>query len=431
MAGATALKSIKHQLIAYVALGVRRWNCRCDNYGSSVGRIYLELLSSSHFGGLIVKQPLGHAGVIASFRNKLLITLVLFVCSNLLVLAFANIARWTLGAEYYGLSSFCRWDGNWFSTVAAQGYDAAPHPHPSHPGNDVTNWPFFPLHPLLARVFFAGLGISPKASVVVASRLAFLLAIFAFVHMAARETGDVTDVTIAGGMVAFNPYLIYANGGYSEPLYFALAAAGFYFLAKEEWEMAGLMGALLSATRIVGCLFAISYLISALRKISLREIVQGTRLDIVVGGLLCPLGLSLYMLYMYHHTGDSLAFLHGQLAWGRSPRSPWNTFMMSIQEHGWPRVCAVMSLCGLLMSAWLCVKRYWEMGAFLALNILIAMSASFEGFPRYIWWQPPLLFGVFLIIRRQMLPSIIYFVFAGAMASFMVVEWFMHLPFVI
>jgi len=80
----------------------------------------------------------------------------------------------------------------------------------------------------------------------------------------------------------------------------------------------------------------------------------------------------------------------------------------------------------LAVSGWLMRRRHLEYGIFLALIILIAMSGGLVwAFPRYLWWEPPLLYAIFFWLRRSLPACMVYFAFAGGMASFMVIAWFL------
>ncbi len=200
--------------------------------------------------------------------------IVLWIASNAFVAGFSNLARWETGAPYYSMTDLCRWDCGWYGSVARSGYDLAPQ---RDTGN--ANWPFHPLFPITVYPFHHWLNLPLGMSLVLASKSALLLAIYGFLLM----TGDPTDTTVdrfkAGSLVALNPYVIYAHAGYAEPLYFALLALAFYFVAKGRWIESGVMGALLSATRVVGFLFAVSYAVVWLRDVGWRSILHRDSLN--------------------------------------------------------------------------------------------------------------------------------------------------------
>src|SRR5579884_3135739 len=189
---------------------------------------------------------------------EILTAVLLFVASNLLIYTFAAFTHWLPGSRRTNAVDFCRWDCNWFAIVLDQGYELTPN-HVLH--RDMATWAFFPLFPATALPFRHLLGLAPALALVVASRLALFAAILSFLVLVREQAGNHRDRFTAGALVAFNPYVIYAYSGYSEPLYFTVTALGFICLNKRAWISAGVCGALASATRIVGSVFGIAYLV--------------------------------------------------------------------------------------------------------------------------------------------------------------------------
>ena len=369
------------------------------------------------------KQPHTSNPVVQFLRRHpaIWIAVVLWVGSNLFVQTVAKMGTWEGQARYFGIYNLCQWDCGWYGSVLEGDYDRAPH----HDGT--ANWPFHPAFPLTAYPFRHWLKFSLPMSMVLASKTALLFAIYAFIVLV-REQGDSTaDHFRAGSLVAFNPYLIYAHAGYAEPLYFALTAFAFILASRRRWISSGITGAFLSLTRFVGFLFVFSYAIMSLREGGWRK-YDRTKL---IGLLLCPLGTALFMLYMYHLTGDALVQLHIQVAWGKTPGSPFDVLWMCLTSHHWPRVWGVMVLAGFAASAWLCKLGKPEFGVYLALAIFIPLSASYWAIARYIWWQPPFLYAVYYTLRRHAAWWPIYTAFAAGLSAFMVLSWFTGHNFVV
>lgn len=353
-----------------------------------------------------------HAGKLSAFR----IAVVLWIASNVFVTLVAKVGTWEGIAGYVGAESLCRWDCGWYSGVLDRGYDKIP------PADAHANWPFHPLFPLTAYPLHHWLKLHAGLSLVIASKLALLLGIYAFILLVSDESDGEADNIRAGSIIAFNPYLIYAHSGYAEPLYFALLSFAFLFLKNRRWVPAGSAGALISATRVIGFLFAIPYGVTWLKQ---RDWRSGWRdPSRILGLLLCPLGTAVFMLYLYHHTGDALAQVHANVAWGKSPGNPVHIFLLSSHLHHWPRVWAVMVLAGLIASAYLFKLQKPELGIYLALVILLSFSGGYYSTARYIWWQPPMLYAIYLALRRRPLCWTLYLVFTSGMASFLIIEWF-------
>jgi len=338
----------------------------------------------------------------------------------------AKVATWEGRASYTKMSDLCQWDCTWYAMVLNSGYDKV-----ARHNSGESNWPFHPLFPMTAYPLKYWLRLSTFGSLVLASKVELLLAIYAFLLLLSDRTKDAADRFRAGSLVAFNPYVIYAHAGYAEPLYFALIALAFLFAERHRWVLSGGMGGLASATRLVGMVFAASYCIIWGR--SLKGDLSSHKLSFngIIGLLLCPLGTALFMLYMYHHIGDALVQQHIQVAWGKIPGNPFQVLWMSFLSHHWPFVWGVTGLVALLLSGWLVYLHKPEHGVFLAASVLIPFSATWMGAPRYIWWQPPFLYVIYLLLKRNTGLWLIYTAFASGIATFVIVEWFSGHPFVI
>jgi len=354
------------------------------------------------------------------------VTIALWTASNVFTSGIAKLATWEGAANYRHMADFCRWDCNWYASVVQSGYWSTPIKE-----SIAVNWPFYPLFPLSAYVLRESFRLSIPTSLVLAGKLELLFAIYAFMLMFSEELESIEDRVRAASLVAFNPYLIYAHAGYAEPLYFALIALSFYFAKRSKWLAAGSMAGLASATRILGVVFCASYLISAFRKDTSRVLLRNLDLNKIIGLLLCPLGTAFFLLYLYHHTGDALAFEHAHVSWGKVPGNPLHTLVWCFVQTHWPRVWGVMILVAWLASAWLFKLRKPEMGTFLALVDLIAASTGYWAVARYIWWQPPFLYAIYRLLRRSSGAWLVYTAFAAGMAAFMVVEWFSGHNFVV
>ena len=375
-----------------------------------------------------------HAGVIGRVRawnreNPILWTAAtLFVASCVFAYFFGRVAHWTTGVAQGDLASFCRWDCGWFSNVVDFGYDAAPRPDEFR---SVANWAFFPLFPMSAKACAAIFRLKTAAAAVLASKLELFGAILAFLLWLKPYLKNTNDYFFAGALVAFNPYLIYAHAGYSEPLYFMLCCLGFWALERQRWVLAGLFGAALSATRVVGLVYVLAFAIVAFRQLGLRGVLRDRSLKVLLGLALCPLGLALFGIFLRHRAGDAMAFVHIEAGWGRAAGNPFTVIAHSIQQHGWFRVWISMAVGALLMSLWL-IRRHPEYGIFLAISVIMPVSSGQSwSLGRYIWWQAPLLFAGFFALRRSVPGQMLYLVFAAGMAAFMVVSWFSGMNLVI
>lgn len=373
------------------------------------------------------------------YKRDLILALILLVISQLFGLGFERIVRWELAMAHAKpleppqlyrcaqgnpgkLNDFCQLDCCWYSSIIRSGYDQRPEFDQSV---DRANWSFFPLFPLSAVPFFKLLHMESTLSAVVASNVALYFAILAFLFMIRSKAHSFRDTAIAGALVAFNPAIVYAYGGYAEPLYFALAAAGFALLERRRWVEAGIAGGLLGAARPTGILFVVAYLIAALRSGAVDQLFRQRRLGVLLGALLCPVGVSLWMLFMYHRSGDALAWMHMHAAWGVSRGSITSIMSHSLAAGGWRRFWVLLALAGFGVSAWLVKEREYENAAFLALAILMPATAEVSGMQRFLWWQPPTLLATYVLLKRHPNAQAVYFALAGGLASAMTLFWFL------
>lgn len=356
------------------------------------------------------------------------IATLLWLASNVFVTGIAKFTSWEDGASYKRMADLCRWDCGWYASVLQPGYSKA------HMDTGAANWVFNPFFPLTAYPLHNWLKLSLDGSLVLAGKLELLLAIYGFLLMFGDELQTTTDLLKAGALVAFNPYVIYAHAGYAEPLYFAAIAFAFYFVNRRQWVCAGMAGSLASATRVVGVVFAASYIVSWLKSQGWRPRWRKLELNAIIGLLLCPLGTALFMLYLYHIMGDALALQHGHVAWGRVLGNPLGTLWLCLRQGRWSRLWGMMMIAGWLLGAWLFKLRKFELGVYLAAALLLATVSPMGGYwgvARYVWWQPPFLYAIYRLLRRSDVAWVIYLVFASGMAAFMVMQWFTGHNFVV
>ena len=364
------------------------------------------------------------AAVLRSPRSTKIfgIALVLWIASNVFVTGIAKITTWESTASYHRMANLCRWDCTWYASVIKPGYVSAP-----TTADGSTNWAFNPLFPITAYPLHKWLRLSLFGSLVLASKVELLLAIYAFILMFADEMKTTAQLVRAGSLVAFNPYVIYAHAGYAEPLYFALIALGFYFANRKRWILAGLAGGFASAARVVGAVFAAPYFVAWLRARGWRSDWSKRDLNGLIGLLLCPLGSALLMLYLYHHTGDALSLQHAHVAWGRDLANPFPALWWNLRETQWSRVWAIMMVAAWLTCGWLFKLRKPELAIYLALALSLTFLTPIVGYlgvARYIWWQPPFLYGIYRALRNSDAAWVLYIAFASGMAAFMVIGWF-------
>jgi hypothetical protein len=326
-------------------------------------------------------------------KTIIVIAILLFLINQLIELLIV----FNLNENYHNL---CKWDCGWYGSIVVDGYHIEPN---AHEKMDAANWAFFPFFPLAAKFLGHVIGISAPWALILTSKIFFLLAIFGFIKMAKAYSPSISSI-IAGSVVAFNPYAIYGNVGYTESSFLFFSALFFYALKKEKYMAAGIVGAVLSSVRLAGLFALVSYVISVFLNYQKKNL--NLRL-LILSCLLIPLGLAIFIAYLYWLTGDGLAFSHIQRAWGRSPSNPLNHIMQGLQGDWLSKYYALISVFAFIATLALAYKREYALAVFSLLGVVIPLSTGLVSIPRYIFWQAPLLFMAAHVLSNKIIFSIV------------------------
>jgi hypothetical protein len=190
-----------------------------------------------------------------------------------------------LGDRFF--DTFAQWDSGWFIGIAHDGYRTK------------QTTAFFPLYPLLVR----GAAEVVRSYVVAAVLVSLIAGAVAVVVLHRLARPSFADDTIL--FVALYPIAFVFTAAYSDGLFLALAAGSFLAAVQRRSLLAGLLGGLACATRLVG-LALLPALLVLLWPRARRDVFRLAPL------LLLPAAVGAYALYLDHHLGDAWAFLHVQ-----------------------------------------------------------------------------------------------------------------------
>lgn len=350
------------------------------------------------------------------------------LCAFLLNQSVEFIILWSSG---HGYDALCIFDCRWYSSIVMDGYALVPS---GHDKGDAANWAFFPLSPLVATGVRYLTGVSGDMALIISSRIFFLLSIFSFVKLCLIYSHRVS-IFSAAMVVAYQPYAIYGNVGYTESLFLLGTCLSLICMKQRRYVLAGLFGGALSAVRAVGVALCLSYAV-----LFARDVFTNTsdRYRIILGAMLLPLGLSFYMIFLHLWMGDALAFSHIQRAWHRQMQNPfsvlWNNFYL------YPQILSYyfsISIC-LLSIVYHFIRGRAELAVFSLFCMFIPLSTGIDSISRYIWWQAPVLlagaeFLSFFLFRLSSLSNGKKWLYTGAFFVFClmtVVQVFMVLSWV-
>lgn len=201
------------------------------------------------------------------------------------------------------VSPFARWDSTWYLAVARWGYGPQTSGVPLSPPSGIARMNFFPLYPLLIRIFGFVVRSDLIAGILI-SLVCFAVALWLLYKLVELDfSAQVAEATVL--LVAFCPMAFFFSAVYTESLFLMLSLGCIYCARRERWLYAGLLGALASATRIEGVILVIPLLVLLWPR---RRRLPFASLSV----LLVPLGLAAYLLYLALRYGQGFAPFHTQ-----------------------------------------------------------------------------------------------------------------------
>lgn len=212
--------------------------------------------------------------------------------------AFERLAKMELPRWLYSWANF---DGVHYLTIAESGYVGT-----------ASIQAFFPLFPMIVRF----LGQSVVGGVVL-NFLLTILVLWLFFELARKEYSKNVSLWAGAFLIAF-PTSFFLGALYTEALFLALILGSFLVARNKQWLWAGLLGALASATRVVGIAILPALLVELwLQKkpASLQSFVRTNWREISLVSL-SALGLAGYMGSLWVLFADPLYFFHVQETFG-------------------------------------------------------------------------------------------------------------------
>lgn len=293
--------------------------------------------------------------------------------------------------------ALCRWDCPWYVKLSETGYDPFPVPTMINAGN----WAFFPLYPMLVGGLRLLTGLP---TMWIATTTSILLCIGASLLAFPLLDRSYRAYSLFAALLLASPFSQYFTTFYTEVLFLFLTVAVFAALRVQKFLLAGLLAALLSATRIVGVFIVFAILVEVWRAHraaggSWRDFVPAVlkRPDLVLAFAVAPVGLFAYMSFLYVQIGDPLAFNHVQRAWGRPFGLPpvfiWYGLIAAPKSGFVPtpsQVLAAATLVGYALTLLLLWRRRFAMGLYSLLCLTLPLFAGLASIMRFVVGLAPM-----------------------------------------
>jgi hypothetical protein len=278
------------------------------------------------------------------------------------------------------IESWLYWDGGHYLTIALNGYTFY----------DV-EWPniaFFPLYPLLIRLFLPVTAGDAGVAALLVSHLALFCALLLLYDLLARDFNSAIAYRTLILVLVF-PTSLFFVAAYSESLAFALSVAVLWAVRRQRWWLAGVAGFFLTLTRLPGVMVAPLIALTYLQHHNWRW--HALHADILAV-LLPPLGLALFMLYQWLEFGTPVAFMLAQRNWDSHVSPPWvipqNLFMW-IRDAVSPRPMLIFQAIVWASFIGLTLLAFWRLPlpyGLLALLMLVPpyLQNRVHALPRYV-----------------------------------------------
>ena len=318
------------------------------------------------------------------------------------------------------LDSLIHWDAGWFLRIAGQGYDF-----------DCA--PFFPLFPLMIRLL-TFLTQDGAAAGFLISNTALFIACY-YLYTLAKEEYDAEVAASTVFIMLFFPTAIFFSSIYSEAPFLAFALAAFHYGRRGKWVPAAVLGACAALTRNIGVVLFLALLYMQYEQ-------EGYRLNIkkALPLALIPGALLIFMLVLWHSTGDPLAFAHSLNTeyWGyRHFAYPGAGQLLSLTLFFYENQYYAFFESGMaLLFLFLVIRSFTyikdrSLLIFLVLGFLIPFSSIVDnvplGMPRYIIILFPGYITLALLLRKnqiyQSYAIITTVVFSVVCAMFVAGRW--------
>jgi hypothetical protein len=292
---------------------------------------------------------------------------------------------WNL--QNYTLCLF-RYDASYYLDIARYGYRDFQRHHPLE--KDYLCTAFFPLYPLLVRAASYPLLGHYRAAALAVSWACLLLALF-YLHSLARLYGaDNGDQPYRACLyLLIFPTAVFLALPYSESAFLLTATGALYHARRAQWGRAALWACLASAARPVGLAAGLACGVEALRQVGWKpgKLKRG-----VAFLLLSPLGLAIYMAYLWAAFGNPFIFARAQAegsGWQRGfnpfafPQAVWRLFRHPVftSEFAKYLYLVVFTTAFALLTLEVFRRHGPSLGVFSAFCLLAPMITSPPGDP--------------------------------------------------
>ena len=340
---------------------------------------------------------------VAAVTRPLAVPMLAYAASRVVTTLAVALAGFATNRSFHKIVT--TWDGRWYERIVLEGY-------PSHvpdgnfyegTGHHVRSAvAFFPLYPMLTRLIDPVVPGSAAVAGVVVSMIfgatATILVWFLAKAVADRHVADRAAVLFAFSPGAFVMSLVYA-----EALMITLAAATLLALLRQRWLLAGVLGALATATRPNGTAVAVACAWAAGVAIWQRREWRS-----LVAPAIAPIGIAGFFAFLWWHTGEPLIWFRVEAdGWGERVDFGRNNLGVALAFARAPlghpnRLVLGLSLLFLVVTVALLVRARLPgiVNAYTAATLALVLTSHINARPRFVFVAFPLVIALAMWAKR-------------------------------
>jgi hypothetical protein len=301
------------------------------------------------------------------------------------------------------LDVFARNDSGWYHLISREGYPTTPPIEWQQ-----TPFAFFPLYPAIIALMRQPVLLFTENMdlvYVLASFISHLLLTWIWVVLLFKwlETSGMEPRRIFIFSVFFQvfPYHFFYHMFYSEVLFSILLMWALISVHRNEHYPLAAAVALLTLCRPTGIVFAAGlglWIIANSGWVGILK--QKDNKKQILALFAAPLALAMWMLYLYFHCGDALAFSHTQTAWGHKYTWPWKTLIF---DGAWYKEAISWYVIALLLMTILLFRKA-RLGEqlFVGFNVVFPLLTGLvASYYRYFSVIPQVFVRLFTVIESK------------------------------
>lgn len=356
----------------------------------------LKILSNKFFSYLNIAVPPWKQILVYFLITRILLS-VIGASSQILLAPFHGKEDVWHYSSHRVLSVWGVWDTGWYLNIAKHGYSPKISTYEST--KDQANFAFFPLFPLTIRLLGEIVRNNFIAGIIISNICLLGSAILIYKLLCLDYDEEVGKRAIK--YLFLFPTAFILSGVFSESLYLFLVLLCFYALRRSRWLILAIAGFLVSLTRSTGILIVLPLAYEYWRQITSGR--YKWKLKNIVALATPILGILVFVYFNYFLTGDPLAFVHIQNAWGRFLQNPIAVLVHNIATRDVSILLAeYLTLASITLLAVMHNKIRPSYLLFSLYSIFIPLSTGLLSMPRFLVTIFPLFLACTLITKKPL-----------------------------